>query len=110
MIFLILLAFTVLSPFFLWVYYLAVMGLKQNRANLKGLTLYAAAATLAIGYALDAYVNLVFMSLVLMELPKETTVTARLKRHYKLDGTWGKRVAVWFIPFLEPYDPGHLTG
>lgn len=102
-------AFTLASPFFLWVYYLAVMNLKRNKANLKGVSLYAGTAALAISYLLDAYVNFFVLSLVLMELPKELTVTSRLKRHYKLKGAWGYKVALWFIPLLEPYDPGHIS-
>ena len=105
-----LLAFTLASPFFLWVFYLAVMNLKRNKANLVGVGRYAGATALAIGYLLDAYVNFTVLSLVLLEPPKELTVTSRLKRHYKRDGTWGRKVALWFIPLLEPYDPGHITG
>ena len=103
--------FTGCSPFFLWVYYLAVMGLKHVRdtTGLKGLTLYLGSVALAIGYILDAYVNVFVLSFVLLEFPRETTVTSRLKRHYKLKGTWGFKVALWFIPLLEPYDPGHIS-
>lgn len=108
---LILAAFTVASPFFLWVYYVTVMGLKRarNEGGLKGVHLYIGYAALIIGYSLDAYVNLFVFSLVLVEFPKELTVTSRLKRHYKLDNTWGKKVALWVVPLVEPYDPGHIT-
>ena len=112
MIYGLLLAFTLASPFFLWVYYLAVMNLKRAKGEggLKGLTLYLGGLALAIGYLLDAYVNFLVLSFVLLEFPRELTVTSRLKRHYKRDGTWGKKVALWFVPLLEPYDNGHITG
>ena len=102
-------AFTLASPFFLWVYYLAVMNLKRNKDNLTGVPKAGAVIALTIGYLLDAYVNLTVMTLVLLEVPKELTVTSRLKRHYKAGG-WRKHVANWFVPLLEPYDPGHITG
>lgn len=105
-----LLVFTIVSPFLLWVFYLAVMNLKRNKENLVGVGRYAGATALAIGYLLDAYVNFVILSFVLLEPPRELTVTSRLKRHYKRDGKWGQRVTLWFIPLLEPYDPGHITG
>ena len=105
-----LLAFTAASPFFLWVYYLAVMNLKRNKGNLKGVSKVGGVMALTIGYLLDAYVNLTVMTLVLLEVPKELTVTSRLKRHYRLgEGSWGYKVATWFIPLLNPYDPGHIS-
>lgn len=106
-------AFTVLSPFFLWVYYLAVMGLKRARdaGTLTGISLYAGAIVLAIGYTLDAYVNVFFMTVLLLESPREATVTARLKRHLKSSTGWRCRVAEWFIPLLDQFDPSgkHIT-
>ena len=101
------LAFTAMSPFFLWVYYLAVMNLKRARdaGELKDIALYAGAVVLAIGYALDAYVNVFFMTVLLLELPQETTVTARLKRHIRSGAGWRFHVARWFIPLLEFFDP-----
>lgn len=107
------LAFTAISPFSLWVYYLAVMNLKRARdaGELKGIALYAGAVVLAIGYALDAYVNVFFMSVLLLELPQETTVTARLKRHIRSGAGWRFHVARLFIPLLEFFDPSgkHIT-
>jgi hypothetical protein len=55
-------------------------------------------------------VNVTWLSCVLLEVPEELTVTSRLKRHYQIAGTWGRTVAEWFVPYLEPYDPGHITG
>jgi hypothetical protein len=44
------------------------------------------------------------LSVILLELPRETTVTARLKRHNQGTG-WRKTVAGWFEPILDPFDP-----
>jgi hypothetical protein len=96
-----------LALFMLWVFYLAVMNLKRvkNAGELKGIALYAGTVALFIGYGLDCYVNTFLLTLVLLELPKELTVTARLKRHNLAVCGWGKRVAVWFEPLLNPFDP-----
>jgi len=57
-----------------------------------------------IGYILDIAVNWFVMSVMLLELPKEFTVTKRLKRH-KQKGGWRGKVAEWFEPLLDPFDP-----
>lgn len=105
-----LVVFTIRSPFLLWEHYLMVMMLKRNKRNLKGLSLYYGGWILIRGYLLDAYVNVVVMSVVLLEFPQELTVTSRLKRHYKLTGTRGHKVADWMADHTDPYDPGHIRG
>jgi hypothetical protein len=66
---------------------------------------------LITGYLLDAFVNAFVMTLVLLEMPQELTVTARLKRHIKESTGWRLGIACWFIPLLAPYDPSrrHVT-
>jgi hypothetical protein len=48
---------------------------------------------------------------LLLEMPQELTVTARLKRHIKESTDWRSGVASWFIPLLDPFDPSgkHIT-
>lgn len=101
---------TIRSPFLLWEHYLMVMMLKRNKRNLKGLSLYYGGWILLRGYLLDAYVNVVILSFVLLEFPQELTVTSRLKRHYLLDGTWGHAVADYMAEYTDPYDAGHIRG
>ena len=97
----------------LWLFYLAVMNLK--RAKDAGLLNRTARAlgfpVLLVGYVLDALLNVIFMTLVLLELTEELTVTARLKRHIKESQGWQLDVARWFIPLLDPFDPSgrHIT-
>lgn len=94
------------SLFLLWVFYLAVMRLwaqkRQSGLNLPSKVL--GYPVLFIGYLLDANANVFVMSVVLLELPRETTVTARLRRHMKGTG-WRRTVSTWFEPILDPYDP-----
>lgn len=98
----------------LWIYYLAVMSLKRaKQAGLLHKTAIVFGTPILItGYLLDAFVNVFFMSVLLLEFPRELTVTARLKRHLRQSGDpWGNKVAQWFIPLLDPYDPSgrHIT-
>jgi hypothetical protein len=95
------------SSYALWIFYLAVMNLK--RAKDAGLLTKTAMAlgypVLIVGYVLDFWVNITVMTFLLMEFPRETTVTARLKRHNNQSSGWRKSVALWAEPLLDPYDP-----
>lgn len=98
----------VVSCFYtLWVLYLAVMNLKRVR-DLKGLNKVSrvlGTPVLILGYALDIFINIFIMSVILLELPKEITVSSRLKRHNNTSTDWRKKVVLWFEPLLDPYDP-----
>ena len=91
----------------LWILYLAVMNLKRVRdqGKLSKLALYLGTPVLFVGYVLDAILNIVVMTVILLELPEELTVSERLKRHNKDSGGWRKAVALWFEPLLDPFDP-----
>lgn len=91
----------------LWIFYLAVMNLSraQKAGLLSKTALILGTPVLVIGYLLDAFCNIFVMTLVLLELPQELTVTARLKRHHKESDGWRLAVVLWFEPILDPYDP-----
>jgi hypothetical protein len=95
------------ATYALWVFYLAVMNLK--RAKDAGLLTKTAIAlgypVLIVGYILDCFVNFTVMTVLLFEIPQETTVTARLSRHNQSSTGWRKAVALWAEPLLDPYDP-----
>ena len=95
------------STYALWIFFIAVMGLK--RAKDAGLLSATAKAlgypVLIVGWLLDAFVNVFVMTPLLLELPQELTVTARLSRHNETSTGWRKAVAVWAEPLLDPYDP-----
>ena len=95
------------SFYLLWILYLAVMNLKRvkDAGLISPLALALGYPVLFIGYLLDILVNITVLTLVLLELPKELTVTARLKRHNRTSTDWRKSVAVWFEPLLNPFDP-----
>lgn len=95
------------SLYALWIFYIAVMGLKRVR-DAKMLTRTATVfgyPVLFAGLLLDLVANVIVLTLLLGELPRETTVTARLKRHNRESAGWRKAVAAWAEPLLDPFDP-----
>lgn len=91
----------------LWVFYPAVMNLKRVRDSTglpKGAYILGY-PILLIGLVLDAVINIVFMTIIMLELPRELTVTSRLKRHNKAGGWCGKIAKTFFEPILDPFDP-----
>lgn len=60
---------------------------------------------LKTGLVLDFLLNVFVMSVVLLELPREMTVSRRLKRHNRAGGWRAKIVKKIFEPLLDPFDP-----
>ena len=92
----------------LWVFYLAVMNLKRvkDAGKLGKAALALGTPVLLVGLVLDLLVNVLVFTVILFEIPQETTVTARLKRH-KLESTgWRLKVTNWFASeLLDHFDP-----
>ena len=101
------------ATYALWIFYLAVMGLKRarNAGLLNKTAVVLGYPVLIVGYVLDALSNIFVMTFVFFEIPQEMTVTARLKRHIKTSQGWRLRAARWFVPLLDPFDPSgrHIT-
>jgi len=92
---------------FLWVFYLAVMNLKRNEAQLTPVAKAFGYPILWLGLVLDFLFNVIVGTVVFVELPKEWLLTGRLQRHLR-DGKedWRDGVARWFCHnFLNPFDP-----
>lgn len=101
------LLWAVLACYGLWVFYLATMNLKRVRDN-GGLSPWALRfgyPVLFTGLFLDIMVNWFIVTILLLEIPQETTVTARLKRHNRESTGWRKSVVLFFEPLLDPFDP-----
>lgn len=94
------------SFYALWVLYLAVMNLKRvkDAGNLPKAALILGYPVLFLGLFIDLICN-ILLSVILLEMPQEMTVTARLKRHNRDSGGWRKKVALWFEVILDPFDP-----
>lgn len=95
------------------VFYTSVMHFKQVRDNGTLDTLHWSVkligyATLYIGLVLDTLLNVVVMTLVFVELPKEVLTTSRIRRHKFGAQGWRKRVALFFCRnYLTPFDAKH---
>lgn len=94
--------------FVLWVLFLAVMNL-QRAAKVGRLVPVAkvlGTPVLFVGYVLDFILNVELMTVVCLELPREATISARLKRYNSTasEWAWRRKVAAWFEPLLDPYD------
>lgn len=96
------------SAYGLWVLYLAVMNL--SRANNAGsLTKWAKRfgyPILAAGYLMDFLVNMILLSVIMLEVPREWLVTARLTRHINSGPGWRYQFATWIcsnlLDFADP--------
>lgn len=88
-----------------WILYLAVMNLdRAKRAGTLSPTAFKLGMPLLIvGYLLDFLLNATVLTFVLVELPRETTVTSRLKRHHKTSAGWRLAVVLWLEPLLDPF-------
>lgn len=96
-----------LSIYILWLFYLAVMILKQAKDNgiISKPALLLGTPVLIIGYIIDAIVNFTVMSVLFLEPPFELTVTKRLCRHLESRG-WKYKIAFWFCSnLLDTFDP-----
>lgn len=96
------------SFYLLWVLYLAVMNLQRARDNKTlGRPAYCLGLPLLyLGLLVDFLVNVLPVSVLFLELPREFLVTQRLTRHANSAGGWRKRLAVWFaLNLLDTFDP-----
>lgn len=91
----------------LFIFYAAAMNIKRvhDAGKLSWLGKVLGYPTLLIGLALDFIVNVVVMTPILLELPREITVTARLKRHHMESCGWRLAVVKFLEPLLDPLDP-----
>lgn len=98
---------SIVAAYALFIVYGSVMNLKRVRNDGKLTTMGKVLGypTLAIGLVLDLLVNALVMTPVLLELPRELTVTARLKRHHAISTGWRLAVVKFFEPVLDPLDP-----
>lgn len=99
--------YAILNCYLLYVWYAAVMNVKRVKemGKLEFVGMVFGYPTLFIGLALDLLCNIFVMTLLMLELPKETTVTARLKRHNKESTGWRLKIVKFFEPMLDPLDP-----
>jgi len=81
-----------------------VQGAKK-RGELSKPALVLAAPLLVLGGVIDFLVNVGPFSLIMLEPPRELTVTARLKRHVTKEGWRGNIARSLGKHVLNPFDP-----
>jgi len=89
-----------------WVFYLAVMNLRRNKANMTPMVLYCFGyPMLWIGLVLDLVFNIIFGTLLLLQLPAQLLMTSRLNQTLNDKYTdWRDRNSNWFARnFLDPF-------
>lgn len=103
--------YLLLSPWLLWMLYACVMRLKQVRDAGK-LTLAMKVfgyPALFVGLAIDFVVNVVFGTLVFLQLPREMTLSTRLWRLSNGEPSWRQRWALWIrTQLLDSIDPSGI--
>lgn len=100
--------YALLACFVTLILYWAIMTL--SRAKIAGTlpkwALRIGYPLLAIGYVCDFLLNVFVVSWILLEVPREPLVTARLSRHIKSESGWRKGVATWVCQnLLDWADP-----
>lgn len=92
----------------LWLHFLAVMSL-QAAITAKRLTpwgLRFGYTVLVPGYLMDVLVQMTVATLAFAELPREWTVSGRVKRLVNTGDGWRKTLALWLRDqMLRPFDP-----
>lgn len=94
--------------YLLWLFYLAVMALKRAKiaGRLSRPALLLALPVLAVALAIDVMVNAVLVTLVMLERPREWTVSDRLTRHVHAGHGWRQAAARWVcVHLLDAFDP-----
>ena len=99
---------SILLVYSLWIFFLAVMNLKraQDMGKLSKTARLLGLPILAIGYLLDLLSNMVPMTILFLEIPKETLVTRRVCRHIHDSTGYRLKLALWFKDnLLDNFDP-----
>jgi hypothetical protein len=91
-----------------WGLFLMMMPLKRSKeaGTLTTVAKVFGYPWLAVMILMDAFFNLVYGTIIFMEIPHEILFTARLDRMLCCDTTWRRRVALYLCDrFLDPFDP-----
>ena len=96
-----------LTVWLLFVFFLACMALQSalDRKTLTPWGLRVGYTVLVVGYVLDFTVQITLASVLFLELPKEITVSSRVKRLITTDAGWRGDLAAWLRDhLLMPFD------
>lgn len=97
-----------LSPWILWIIFAAVMRLKQLReaGTLTIAMKVFGYPALALGLLIDFVVNVVFGTVVFLQVPRELTLSTRLWKLSTAGNGYRQRWALWLrVNLLDAVDP-----
>ena len=99
----------ILASIVLWLAFITICNLYPHlKHDHAGVVKYAINAFLGIFLVLDTLFNIIYGSILFLELPKEWVLTMRLRRHIKNGMGWRYRLSVFICEYLiEPWDVGH---
>ncbi len=100
--------YILLAFYVLWLFYLAVMNLYRAKKakQISDVALWLGYPILIIGALIDLMVNVLLMTLIFAEWPRELLVTKRLERHVKVKQGWRSKLAYWTCHnLLNAFDP-----
>lgn len=100
----------VISFFFLWFLFINAMTWKKYKEKIPKPLLLILYPIVAVGYIGDILFNIIFGTVLFLELPhyKRLTLTARMQRLLITDGGWRFKIAYFICrKLLEPWDPNH---
>lgn len=98
---------TLLALWSFYIFYLACMALVggHKRGSLTLASKLLGYPIIAIGLAIDVFMNAVVFTLIFLERPREWLVTDRLKRHIKQHTLRAKLARFLCHEILSPFDP-----
>lgn len=100
--------YAIASLYLLWVMYLAVMSLgrARNAGTLSRTALILGYPLFIFGSVFNILCNWILLTIIFLELPKETMFTSRVTRHCLGGSGWRKRIACWIChDLLDTFDP-----
>jgi hypothetical protein len=94
--------------FFLWFYYVQVMGMMAARdaGRLPARMVKPCEVIATVGLVFDVLYNITIGTLFFLDPPREATLTYRLIRYKRSGSGWRYSVAVWVCAnLLDPFAP-----
>jgi hypothetical protein len=94
----------------LWTFFLAYASVKRayEEKSAPNYVIWLSSPIILIGLIIDIIVNVTIMTFIMVELPKEYTVSTRIHRHRVESSGYRKFVAELLTPFLNSFDKGHV--
>lgn len=100
-----LLVLPVVLWFITWIAYLATMSLVRAKDALMPSIFRLGMGVFYVSLVLSTTLNWLVFTFLLLELPREFTLSARLSRHLKAGGWRGRQAGLIGARWLDPFDP-----